>query len=402
VLLLAWYWWFLTAWLLFCAWDNTRLFVKPFPADPRRKKWPFVSILIPARNEEKRIEPCLRGMLKQDYPAYEILVLDDRSTDRTFNLVQAYSKRNPFDSPKGKKKPLRAGPRLKVFKGKELPGGWVGKPWACFQLSQKAKGQWLFFTDADTEHRPDMLKRTLQMAEEKKADVLTLFTRQITKTWMEILVIPVMAYTLLAFLPARWSLRKKSFFNRFAGVSGQFVFIQQKVYRALGGHETVKNEIVEDLNFGKQVVQQGYRLVYGDGSDFSSCRMYTDAAEVWQGFSKNFFPAMAFSPLYFLNAFAVLILDGFAPFIAAALGPSFPLFWPGLALAAVSVGVRWLQAVRYGYHRGSVPFHPLGCLLFALIGLNSVRWFWWRGHGHWKGRKLRQSPIGHGFMGLKS
>lgn len=372
--LVAAYWWFLAVYLVYCAWENARTFVKPSVPNPARKKWPLVSILIPARNEEKRIEPCIRGMLMQDYPFYEILVLDDQSTDRTFNVVQAYAKRNP---------------RLKVLKGKELPSGWVGKPWACLQLSKKAKGEWLFFTDADTEHNSDMLKRTVQMAEEKRADVLTLFTRQVTKTWMEALVIPVMAYTLLAFLPARWSLKKKSFFNRFAGVSGQFVFIKRKVYKAFGGHQTVKNEIVEDLNFGKQVVRQGFRLVYGDGSDFSFCRMYTNAGEVWHGFSKNFFPAVAFSSLYFLNAILVLIVDGVLPFGAIALGPKFPLFWPGLALALVSLGVRWHQAVRYGFHKGSVFFHPLGCLLFALIGFNSLRWYWWRGHGHWKGRILK-------------
>ena len=386
--LLAWYWWFLAAWMLYCAWDNALIFVKPVSADPQRKKWPFVSILIHARNEAKRIEPCLRGMLTQDYPNYEILVLDDRSSDRTFNLVQAYAKRNPFDSPKGKIRPLRAGSRLKVFRGKELPQGWIGKPWACQQLSQRARGEWLLFTDADTKHYPEMLKRTVQMAEQRKADVLTLLTRQITKTWMEVLVIPVMAYTLLAFLPARWSLRKNSFFNRFAGVSGQFVFIQRKVYRAFGGHEVVKNEIVEDLNFGKQVVRRGYRLVYGDGSDFSFCRMYTNAKEVWQGFSKNFFPAVRFSPLFFVNAFLVLILDGVAPFVVLFFGISYPLFWPALTLAVVTWGIRAFQAAKYGFDKRSVLFHPIGCLLFTLIGFNSVRWFWF-GKGHWKGRTLR-------------
>lgn len=372
--LLAAYWWFLAAYLLYCAWDNALLFQKPSMPDLKRKKWPFVSVLIPARNEENRITPCIESLLDQDYPSYEILVLDDRSTDGTFNLVKGLAKHNTH---------------LKILKGRELPEDWLGKPWACWQLSRKARGDWFLYLDADTWHYPEMLKRTVQMAEGKKAQVLTLFTRQVTKTWMEALVIPVMAYTLLAFLPARWSLRKNSFFNRFAGVSGQFVFIQKKVYRAFGGHETVKKEIVEDLNFGKQVVGRGYRLVYGDGSDFSFCRMYTNVTEVWQGFSKNFFPAVAFSPLYFLNAQAALILDGVLPFVALGLGPGSILFWPGLALALVSLGVRGLQATRYGFHKGSVLFHPLGCLLFALIGVNSVRWYWWRGHGHWKGRKIK-------------
>ncbi len=108
-----------------------------------------------------------------------------------------------------------------------------------------------------------------------------------------------MAYTLLAFLPARLSLRKDSRFNRFAGVSGQFVFIRKKIYRAFGGHEAVKNEIVEDLNFGKQVVRRGYRLVYGDGSDFSFCRMYTNAREVWEGFLQKLLPGgRVFAPLF--------------------------------------------------------------------------------------------------------
>lgn len=370
--LLAAYWWFLAVYLLFCAWDNTQLFEKPSAPGPKRKREPFVSILIPARNEERRIRPCLESLLKQDYPAYEILVLDDRSTDGTFNLVKGLARRNT---------------RLKVLEGKELPPGWLGKPWACFQLSKKARGEWFLFLDADTWHHPQMLERTARMAQDKKAEVLTLFTRQVTKTWMEALVIPVMAYTLLAFLPARWSLKPNSFFNRFAGVSGQFLFIQKRVYRAFGGHATVKNEIVEDLNFGKQIVRHGYRLVYGDGSDISYCRMYTNAQEVWQGFSKNFFPAVAFSPLYFLNAEAVLLLDGVLPFAALALGTGSPLFAPGLALALVSLGTRWLQAVRYGFHKGSVFFHPLGCLLFALIGFNSAWWFL-TGRGHWKGRKL--------------
>ncbi len=373
MIFLAIYWWFLAAYLLYCAWDNTRLFEKPPAADLKRKKGPLVSVLIPARNEEGRIRPCLESLLKQDYPAFEILVLDDRSTDGTFNLVKGLSRRNS---------------RLKVLPGKELPPGWLGKPWACFQLSKKARGEWFLYLDADTWHHPQMLRRTVQMAEEKEAEVLTLFTRQVTQTWMEALVIPVMAYTLLAFLPARWSLRKDSFFNRFAGVSGQFVFIRKRVYRAFGGHETVKNEIVEDLNFGKQVVLSGHRLVYGDGSELSFCRMYTNAREVWQGFSKNFFPAVAFSPVYFLNAQAALLLDGVLPFAALGLGPGSMLFAPALAMVLVAFSVRSLQAVRYGFSKGSVPFHPLGCLLFALIGFNSVLWFW-TGRGHWKGRALR-------------
>ena len=372
MILLACLWWFLAVYILYCLFENTLLFAKPAPADPRRREWPRVSLLIPARNEQERVGPCLKSLLAQDYPSFEVLVLDDRSTDGTFSFVKKFASKDK---------------RLQVFRGRELAKGWLGKPWACFQLAKKAKGEWLFFTDADTWHGPKMLKRTVAMAEAKKADTMTLLTRQVTRSWMEALVIPVMAFHLLAFFPARLSLNKNSRFSGLAGVSGQFVFIRRAVYRAFGGHETVKAEIVEDLNFGKQVVKAGYRLVYGDGSDFSYCRMYTNSREVWEGFSKNFFAAVGFSPLLVLLTLLVLLGDGVLPFVILALGKGTALWPAALGLCLALWATRGVQAWRYGMSKISVLFHPLGCLLFAAIGVNSI---WWAlsGKGHWKGRKL--------------
>jgi chlorobactene glucosyltransferase len=372
---LACFWWLLAVYILYCLFENTLLFQRPAPLDPGRRRWPRVSILIPARNEKERIRPCLQSLLAQDYPSFEVLVLDDRSTDGTFDFVKKLA---PQDR------------RLQVSRGRELAKGWLGKPWACFQLSKKAKGEWLFFTDADTWHGSEMLKRTVAMAEATNADTMTLLTRQVTRTWMEALVIPVMAFHLLAFFPARLSLKKNSRFNRFAGVSGQFVFIRRAVYRAFGGHETVKAEIVEDLNFGKQVVKAGFRLIYGDGSDFSYCRMYTNAREVWEGFSKNFFAAVGFSKLYVLIALAALLIDGVLPFLVLAFGFKSHLGMAALALCLALWVARGVQAWRYRMSKVSVLFHPLGCLLFAAIGVNSILWSW-RHKGHWKGRPLSVS-----------
>jgi len=374
-MVLADWWYFLSAFLIYCAVENTLLFKKPPMMDRNRQKWPLVSILIPARNEVDRIEACLKSLMVQNYPNYEVLVLDDRSTDNTFNVVREFAQRNHFA-------------RLKIGRGKKLPPGWLGKPWACYQLSQKAKGEWFLFIDADTWHLPEMLGRTVQIAEEKKADVLSLLTRQVTKTWMEALVIPVMAFHLLAFFPARWALDSKSRFNRFAGVSGQFIFIRRSVYRAFGGHEKVKSEIVEDLNLGKQLVRAGYQLVLGDGSDFSFCRMYTNTREVWEGFSKNFFPAVGYSLPLLLSTLMVLLINGILPFVVLAWGVNAQLFWPAFILCLVLWSVRLLEAVRYRMNWLSVLFHPVGCLIFSLIGINSFRWFYGRGHGYWKGRKI--------------
>ena len=381
MIILACFWWFLSIYLIYCAVENTCLFVKPPKADLKRKKWPSVSILIPARNEAQRIEICLKSLLTQDYPNYEILVLDDQSTDETFNLVRAYTRRKPST----KRGQIH---QLKILKGKEMPKGWLGKPWACYQLSLKSKGEWLFFIDADTWHLPEALKRTVQMAEERKADVVSLLTRQITQTWMEALIIPVMAFHLLAFFPARLALNTKSWLSRFAGVSGQFIFIRRSVYRSFGGHQTVKNEVVEDLNLGKRLVQKGYRVVLGDGSDFSFCRMYSNAKEVWEGFSKNFFPAVGYSLPFMGLTIGILIFVGILPFLVLIWGFKTSLFWPALVLSLVLWAVRLLQSVCYRMNKWSVIFHSLGCLLFALIGLNSFRWYFWRGHGYWKGRRL--------------
>src|ERR1039458_6662891 len=289
----------LCVYLVACAWDNTRLFPKVPPTDPDRKKWPLVSVCIPARNEEKRIRPCLESLLKQDYPQYEVLVLDDQSTDGTLGLLRRFSAKDG---------------RLKVLRGKALPAGWVGKPWACHQLSLKARGEWFFYTDADTWHTPDMLKRSIQAAEREKADLLSCFTRQQTGTWLEYLVIPVMVFCLTAFLPVRRVLKRGTFFSKFAGAGGQFLLFKKEAYNGIGGHESVKNEIVEDLKIGNLLVQMGFKLVFLNGVDLAFCRMYQSAREVWEGFSKNFFPAFGFSVPRALAGYSFLLGVGVLPF----------------------------------------------------------------------------------------
>jgi chlorobactene glucosyltransferase len=362
-----------SAWLVFCAWKNIAFFKKVPPADPGRRKWPRVSILIPARNEERRIQPLLENLLHQEYPDYEILVLDDCSTDRTLDLLLACAKKHKA---------------LRVIPGRMLPPGWLGKPWACQQLSENARGDWFLYTDADTRHEPEMLKRSVQFAEREKADALSLMNEQITESWMEKLVVPVMVFSLVAYLPGAWALNPKSPLRRFAGVGGQFILIRQGVYRALGGHAAVKNEIVEDLRFGMELVGRGYRVVLGNGSEFTSCRMYENAKEVWEGFSKNMFPASGFSFIRMAAVILVLVGLGAAPFFSLFGGFSSPIFFPCLALALSQWFIRLAHAYFFRMSKLSVAFHPLGSVLFSLIGINSTLWFRF-GLGRWKGRTLQ-------------
>jgi len=366
----------LSLYLTACAWDNTRLFRGVPPADRSRKSWPLVSVCVPARNEELRIRPCVESFLKQDYPRLEILILDDQSTDGTFRLLQSYSVKDR---------------RLKILRGKPLPQGWVGKPWACHQLSKQAKGEWIFFTDADTWHSPDMLRRSVQAAEKEKADLLSCFTQQETGTWVEMLVIPVMVFCLIAFLPVRRVLKKGTFFSKFAGAGGQFLLFKRKPYLAIGGHDSVKNEIVEDLKIGNHLVQSGFKLVFLNGADMTFCRMYSSAQEVWEGFSKNFFPAFGFSVPRALASYGFLLAVTVLPFVLLFLtAPGSLLFNAALGLAVLQVLLRLNQAVHYGLPIFSCFLHPVGNLLFILIGFNSMRWYLVKGYGVWKGRKLRE------------
>jgi len=365
----------LSAYLIYCGIDNSRVFRKLPPVDPSRKKWPLVSVLIPARNEEKRITPLLESFLRMDYPRFEVLVLDDQSTDGTLALLKRYAKKSP---------------RLKVLQGKPLPAGWVGKPWACHELSRKAKGEWLFFTDADTWHDPQMLKRSVAAAEKEKADLLSCLTRQETHTWLEYLVIAVMVFSLISFLPASRVVRPRSRFSKFAGGGGQFLLFRRKAYDAIGGHEAVSNEIVEDLAIGNALVRHGLKLVFRDGTDLTYCRMYSSAKEVWEGFSKNFFPAFKFSLPRALASYGFLLAATVLPFIVLFLAPPGTfLFDSALVLCLLQWLLRLNQALRYGGGLFSCLLHPLGVFLFILIGFNSMRWYLFLKEGYWKGRVLR-------------
>lgn len=365
----------LSVYLVVCGIDNTRVFRKLPPVDPARKRWPLISVCIPARNEEKRITPCLESLLKQDYPRYEVLVMDDQSTDGTLALLRRYARKFSW---------------LQVLQGKPLPKGWVGKPWACHELSKRAKGDWLFFTDADTWHDPQTLRRSVAAAENEKADLLSCLTRQETHTWLEYLVIPVMVFCLISFLPASLVVRRNSRFSKFAGGGGQFLFFRKKAYRAIGGHEAVSDEIVEDLAIGNRLIQQGFKLVFRDGTDLTFCRMYSSAREVWEGFSKNFFPAFKFSLPKALVSYGYLLAASVLPFIVLFFAPTGTfLFDSALVTCLLQVLLRLNQALRYGGGIFSCFLHPVGVFLFILIGFNSMRWYLFLKEGHWKGRILR-------------
>jgi chlorobactene glucosyltransferase len=235
---------------------------------------PFVSVIVPARNERLNIERCLRSLTASRYAAFEVVVIDDRSEDETAAMAS--------DAPAGNARDVR------VIRGAELPEGWLGKPWACHQGADAARGELLLFTDADTTHAPDLLGRAVAGLREERADLLTVVGRQLMETFWERLVQPHIFLMMLFRFPSfedtarnrRW---------RDAIANGQFMLFPRRSYDLIGGHAGVRDEVVEDLVLAQHVKQAGLALRIRGAEDDLATRMYRSLSDLVAGWSKNLF-----------------------------------------------------------------------------------------------------------------
>ncbi|MCX6959302.1 MAG: glycosyltransferase family 2 protein [Verrucomicrobia bacterium] len=393
-LLLLWFTkWVVIPLLVLCllhAMVNMRLLrrLAPMPLAPSwHRTTQDVSVLVPARNEERLIRACLESLAVQEPPVREIILLDDRSTDRTAEIALELGFREEAGSPR------------RLLRGRELPDGWVGKNWACHQLSAAADpgSSHLLFTDADTIHHASCVRTSLAHARAERADLLSLWPDQITGTWSEKLVIPLgyllfMAFhpfPLLGWLQADPSRTKRWGFTRgrlaaLGAANGQFLMFTRDSYAAIGGHEALRDHLVEDIAFGRRVASrtgEGMRLVNADGIDLLKCRMYTGFGELWEGFSKNLRPVFEESHLSFL-LFGIVIFSLFLlPFLLLMQG-GFSAPWIAVGLILLT---RFLLTLRFRTSWLGFIAHPAGIALALLIALNSWRLCLRRGIV-WKGR----------------
>ena len=354
------------------------------PADP-----PLVSILVPARNEERGIEACVGSLLAQDYPNCEIFVLDDHSDDGTGaivgRLIAAVTAKNPR---------LRAS----LISGWQLPGEWTGKNWACHQLAQTARGQFLFFTDADTQHAPGTVTAAVDYARRNRAGLVSAWPRLVTGTLGEKLVVPVIVLIGLAFCPLwlqRWMQerpeRARDRNVRGMGVAnGQFMFFKRETYEKIGGHAAVRSHVVEDVSLGREVAQRipdGERLFNCEAFQFSQVRMYRSFGETWEGFTKNMRAAFDEQRVMFWFFGGLQCACFLVPF-AALFRMRPPILWIVVAQVGIIFAIRFLLAMRFRTSWLGALLHPFGFLALMLIGLNS----WWRSTGAgvvWKGRTYK-------------
>lgn len=276
---------------------------RPYSKKQNKDK-PLVSICIPARNEGKNIRKCLNSIMNQNYPYLELLVLDDRSTDNTWSVLERVQHEYPE--------------KIEIIKGKKKPEGWLGKSWACHQLSLKAKGNFLIFIDADVWLESKVITSVVQRFQEYNLDCLTVWPQQITLSFWEKVLVPLLYYTLLGFLitkyvnrTPRWipSIMRKKLSPLFAAANGQFIAFKKGSYRKIDGHASVKNQIVEDVEIARQIKKAGFKIRMFHGIKSVYCRMYENESEIRNGFRKNFLAGFHYNlPIFFLAGLFHLML----------------------------------------------------------------------------------------------
>jgi glycosyltransferase involved in cell wall biosynthesis len=340
-----------------------------------------LSILIPARDEEANIGDCLRAACHNPNAGIEILVLDDRSSDGTAEIIANAAK---------------ADRRIRYLAGEELPPGWTGKAHACHQLARQASGEWLLFLDADARLAPDAVQDVMAAALRQKRGMITGFPLQVTLTWLEKLVVPMMMFAIACHLPIRLVRASKD--ARFAAAHGAFVLVHRDSYRIAGGHAANRGHLVDDVVLARAMKKAGEPVMLADIRDQVSMRMYGNAGEVWNGYKKNIFEGVgrnrlllfgmvtAYSILYVLPPIMCLALS-----VAATAGADSAwltgLQPPALLCSLLGIGIKAAVDVRNGQPIWLAPLLPAS--MIALCGIALASWLASRrtGGGYaWKGR----------------
>jgi hypothetical protein len=322
-----------------------------------------VSILLPVRNEAHRVAPTLRSLLDQaGLRQAEILVYDDGSADATADVVRDVG-----------------GPRVRLLAGSALPPGWLGKPHACAQLAAAASGSVLVFVDADVVLDVDAIAAAVALLRQRGLQFVSPYPRQLTGSWLERLVQPLLWWSWLICLPLR--VAERSSRPSLAAANGQFLVVDERAYRHAGGHAAVRSEVVEDVALARALVRSGAHGGFVDGSAIARCRMYDGARAVVDGYAKSAWCAFGSPVAAAVVATAFLVLA----VLPWALVGITAWAWPAALGGPVS---RLVAAARSGSRPVLDAFgHPLSALAFACIVAISLRR---HGTGRlaWKSRAL--------------
>jgi len=347
---------------------------KTTAADNSSKALPQVSVIVPARNEQRNIAASLASLLQQGEET-EILVADDNSEDRTAAIVSEFCSEYP---------------NVKLVSVPPLPEGWLGKNHAIHAAVQQSRGEWLLFTDADTRHEPGKLPEMIRWAETVGLDWVSLSPSQQVESWWEKAVIPLVYRQLAKLYPYE---RVNDPASALAAANGQFILVKRAVYFALGGHEAVRDAILEDVELARRAKQAGYRLWFGPGQGIVSTRMYQRFTEMWEGWTKNLYLLYHRDSGALSRAAIELVCRHILPVAAGVVLPFAGPAGAWVALASWAYVAReqiiYRRALRREGNGDAAPWRVAGAALVCLLLANSL-WRYRSGKGIvWKGRHYR-------------
>lgn len=361
---------------------NLMLYRAPARVDEEAPAPGPVSVLIPARDEAGSIGEALESVLATRGVDIEVVVLDDDSSDGTADIVEAFAERDP---------------RVRLARGVELPPGWCGKQHACARLADLARHPVLLFVDADVRVGPEAVARAASALAGDKAVLVSGFPRQIVVTPLERLLIPLVHFLLLAYLPIDGMRHTRM--RGFGAGCGQFMMVRRDAYERLGGHAVIRASLHDGLRLPRAFRAAGYATELVDVTELATCRMYRSAGEVWRGLRKNAIEGIAAPGV--LGVMTTLLLVGqvlpFALLIAASVAPdAFVVadasdadrsLLPWLVAAcALVLAARVALARRFRTPLSSAWLHPIGILALLAIQWEARVRSWAGVADSWKGR----------------
>jgi len=338
------------------------------------------TIIVPARNEERNIEVCVRSLLNQSYVDYDVVVVDGGSEDATPAILQRLAAESP---------------RLRVVSEPPLPPSWIGQSWALATGAAGVSSEWLLFTDADTEHQPGTLAAAVAFAESQRLDMLSLLYHFKLSSFWERVVLPVP----ISLSQLDWSPEEVNdpCFPK-VKAHGAFILIRRAVYEAMGGHRAIRDVISNDNAMARLIKSRGYRLMLADGCQWVQARHFRSLGEIWTGMSRWVFSRHQVSLAWVLGCAALLLGLSWGSFALAGLAMAWLIMgtgsfgsWLALLLGGlgillqVALGVSVAHAMRIPSAYGLL--RPLGIVVIVGIMLNSA-FLILSGRGvTWKGRR---------------
>lgn len=266
-------------------------------AEAERKQGPLVSVLVPMRDEEENLDRCLDSLRRQDYENYEILVIDDNSTDGTLE---------------GLNRIAREDSRVRVYRSATLPADWYGKPYALQQLAKNARGEILIFTDADTVHSPSSVSWTVTNMEVSDSDFISGYVGQRIQSFGEQITVPLMYFLTGFLLPL--CMNRYTKYSLFSSAVGQFIAVKRDVFEKIGGFSAVRKKTSEDMYLARYVKNQGFKTMFLDIGDQVQCRMYRGYRAAVEGIGKNIFDFLGKSTLVIFCIALAVFFFLFLPF----------------------------------------------------------------------------------------